>query len=85
MLGSVSLVNKVDKFEMLDDYLMDSDHAPFFCQLKFIGEKNILNTQCIPKFNFEKANWSVFKQFLFNKANNENVLGFNEFNSDEQR
>ena len=56
MLGSVSLVNKVDKFEMLDDYLMDSDHAPFFCQLKFIGEKNILNTQCIPKFNFEKAN-----------------------------
>ena len=39
------------------------------CEISFKGERVNLKNEILPRYNFNKANWPLFKIILFNKAN----------------
>ena len=64
ILCSALLANKVSSFNVLSNYKMTSDHAPIQCILKM--KKNFRLESIIrePRFNFNKADWSLFSKNL---------------------
>ena len=64
-LCSPSSISLIKQFEVLKDWNMNSDHWPIKVQLN-INEKQIkqLSKKFNDSYDFKKANWDNFKQFL---------------------
>ena len=83
MLGSITLCNRVKDFRVLTDHLMESDHAPISFDIVFSGDRYTLNTEHEIRFNFSKANWPLYNQYLYNKANNKTEAEINNYNIED--
>ena len=62
-LCSTGLANKLRSVEVLNDYLMGSDHAPIMCTLNLNQPyKQESIDKSSTRLNFHKADWGSFKE-----------------------
>jgi hypothetical protein len=64
MLASSNLGNKLLSFEVLDDHMMKSDHAPIMCRLSFNKPFKLDLANAEPRFNFSKADWAKYGHIM---------------------
>ena len=68
LLATIQISVNLKSFKVLSEHMMDSDHAPLMCEIGFKGERHVLRNEILLRFNFNKANWLIFRSILFNKA-----------------
>ena len=64
MLCSTRLANKMSYFEVLNNFMMGSDHAPIACTLSLDKSFRIKTSTPEPRFNFSKADWNKYGHAL---------------------
>ncbi len=67
-LGTPNMADKVREFKVLNDYQMESDHCPIFLIIKLSGGTRLINENNRTRYNFAKADWVLFRNFLEEKA-----------------
>ena len=53
------------------------------CEISFKGERVYLKNEILPRYNFYKANWPLFKLILFNKACLKSCADLENYNVNE--
>ena len=62
--------DKVNSFEVLNKYRMDSDHRPLlYFNLKLSGSAKPVNDNDKSRLNFAKADWNLYRNLLIEFAN----------------
>jgi hypothetical protein len=71
-IGNIGLAGKVEKFSVMSDDLMGSDHSPISVVLKIGTGRcgSVLPEVISPALNFQKANWAAFAAHLENISEN---------------
>ena len=62
ILSSASVACNVTNLEVLTDQIMGSDHAPVLCNVKLDGPSYNKTRNSKARYNFNKANWNLFKE-----------------------
>ena len=68
ILSSASVACNVNNLEVLTDQVMDSDHAPVLCYVKLDGPSHNKTRTSKARFNFNKANWNLFREIVDEKV-----------------
>ena len=61
--------DKVNSFEVLNKYRMDSDHCPLYFNLKLSGSAKPVNDNDKSRLNFSNADWNLYRNLLIEFAN----------------
>ena len=83
VLSSSSFGNKITKFEVLNDFRMDSDHCPllFYINCTSKIQQNALHGK--PRLNFAKADWPLYERLMNAKASCCSTMELNALSIDE--
>ena len=68
VISSENFSNKIIKFEVLNDYRMESDHSPIYFEICCSGNTKSLTQNSKPRLNFAKADWLLYQRELIEKA-----------------
>ncbi len=70
VLSSNSFANKNAKFEVLNEFRMESDHSPIIFHINCSGKVKHNTLSGKSRLNFAKADWPLYERLMVEHANN---------------
>ncbi len=74
VIASTNFSNRVNRFQVLADYTMGSDHCPISCYLKLNDKPQIPVLKPKTRLDLGKADWNKFQTYLTGRSLNYNDL-----------